>query len=140
MRGEKLALCLCMISCTGGVSAVRISDRPKVEPVCSTLLGHFPSKLNISWGVYKPISDCCRLSALQGVAQIPAVKNHNGLKALVLGAVIVELGSETPVDRPKPAASWRSWAPQKKWMSASFNPGSGTYSCLLYTSPSPRDS
>ena len=61
------------------------------------------------------------------MAQIPAVKNHKGLKALVLGAVIVELGCETPVDRPKPAASWRSWAPQKKWMSASFNPGSGTY-------------
>ena len=56
MRGEKLAPCLCMISCTGGVSAVRISDRPKVEPVCSTLLGHFPSTSNISWGVYKPIS------------------------------------------------------------------------------------
>ena len=34
---------------TGGVSAVRISDRPKVEPVCSPLFGHFPSKLNISW-------------------------------------------------------------------------------------------
>ena len=33
----------------GGVSAVRISDRPKVEPVCSTLLGHFTSKSNISW-------------------------------------------------------------------------------------------
>ena len=30
-----------MISCTGRVSAVRISDT-KVEPVCSTLLGHFP--------------------------------------------------------------------------------------------------
>ena len=30
-------------------TAVRISDRPKVEPVCSTLLGHFPSKSNISW-------------------------------------------------------------------------------------------
>ena len=37
------------VSCTGGVSAVRISDRPKVEPVRSTLLGHFPSKSNISW-------------------------------------------------------------------------------------------
>ena len=24
-------------------------SRPKVEPVCSTLLGHFPSKSNISW-------------------------------------------------------------------------------------------
>ena len=46
-----------MLSCTGGVSAVRISDRPQVEPVCSTLLGHFPSTSNISWGgVYKPIS------------------------------------------------------------------------------------
>ena len=50
------------------------------------------------------------------MAQIPAVKNHKGLKALVLGAVIVELGCETPVDCPKPAASWRSWAlpPPKK--------------------------
>ena len=50
------------------------------------------------------------------MAQIPAVKNHKGLKALVLGAVIVELGCETPVDRPKPAASWRCWAPPKKEM------------------------
>ena len=47
-RRKKLAPYLCMI-CTGGVSAVRISDRPKVEPVCSTLLGHFPSTSNISW-------------------------------------------------------------------------------------------
>ena len=46
-EGEKLAPCLCMI-CTGGVSTVRISDRPKVGPVCSALLGHFPSKSNIS--------------------------------------------------------------------------------------------
>ena len=44
---DKLASCLCMI-CTGRVSAVRISDRPKVGPVCSALLGHFPSKSNIS--------------------------------------------------------------------------------------------
>ena len=40
------------------VSAVRISDRPKVEPVCSTLLGHFPSTLNISWP--DQISEKCK--------------------------------------------------------------------------------
>ena len=39
-----------------GVSAVRISDRPKVEPVCSTLLGHFPSTSNISWGGFISLS------------------------------------------------------------------------------------
>ena len=50
----KILPCLCMI-CTGGVSAVRISDRPKVEPVCSNLLGHFPSKSKSHGGVYKPI-------------------------------------------------------------------------------------
>ena len=27
----------------------QVSNGPKVEPVCSTLLGHFPSKSNISW-------------------------------------------------------------------------------------------
>ena len=31
-------------------------------------------------------------------------KNLKGHKALVLGVVSVELGYETPVDRPKPAA------------------------------------
>ena len=49
MNERRLTPCLCMI-CTDEVSAVRISDRPKVEPVCSTLLGHFPSTSNISWG------------------------------------------------------------------------------------------
>ena len=46
-----------MLSCTSGVSAVRISDRPKVEPVCSTLLGHFPSTSNISWGGFISLPD-----------------------------------------------------------------------------------
>ena len=37
-----------MISCTGGVSAVWILDRPKVEPVCSTLLDHFPLQVDLT--------------------------------------------------------------------------------------------
>ena len=44
-----LSACVRMISCTGGMLAVQISERPKVEPVCSTLFGHFVSKSNISW-------------------------------------------------------------------------------------------
>ena len=51
--------------CTGGVSAVRILDRPKVEPVCSTLLGHFPSTSNISWRFHKPISAAYLVSPFQ---------------------------------------------------------------------------
>ena len=37
---------------------VRILDRPKIEPVCSVLLGHFPSKFSLffklGWSV-KPV-------------------------------------------------------------------------------------
>ena len=32
------------------------TDPKQAEPVCLTLLGHFPSKSNISWWVYKLIS------------------------------------------------------------------------------------
>ena len=44
MRRDKLAPCLCVISCTGEGSEVRISDRAKVDPVCSTF------KLNVLAG------------------------------------------------------------------------------------------
>ena len=45
-----------MISSTVRVLAVLISERLKAEPVCSTLLGHFPSSLTSHGGVNKPIS------------------------------------------------------------------------------------
>ena len=57
--------------CTGGVSAVRISDRPKVEPVCSTLLGHFSPPRRTSHG------GVISLSVLRGRAA-KAVKAPRG--------------------------------------------------------------
>ena len=36
--------CPCKASWLGRMLAVRISDGPKVEHICSTLLGYFPSK------------------------------------------------------------------------------------------------
>ena len=46
-----------MTSCTGGVSAVRISVRPKVEPVCSTLLGHTLIALDVVPGEPKTLQN-----------------------------------------------------------------------------------
>ena len=57
-KNYRNSACVCMLSCTDGVSAVRISDRPKlVEPVCSTLLGHFPSKSGVIISLSVPPSD-----------------------------------------------------------------------------------